>query len=133
MTGKGEGMFRGGRIGSRRTSRLALTFLTVFVFALQSHLTQTHIHRDWAASQDAKLSGIGSQSLPQPGQIPFHDERNACALCHFGFLSGAFVAPGAIAVVLPDISAAAVPLVRDRVVVLAAVTHIWQGRAPPAV
>jgi hypothetical protein len=124
------------KIGGWRRAILALALLT---FALQSYITQTHIH--FASSQAFGLSGdnfvptakLASGKAAPTKQTPSNDDPANCPLCQAAAHSGQFITPFAISFALPSETVAIVPLA---IVILTAgeiVSHGWQGRAPPRI
>jgi hypothetical protein len=120
--------------GGWRSIVLALALLA---FALQSFITQTHVH--FASTQAFGLSGdnftpaakqTGGKTAPSK-KVPSNDDPANCPLCQAAAHSGQFITPSAISFALPSETIAIVPLA---IVVLTAsetLSHGWQGRAPP--
>jgi hypothetical protein len=125
--------------GAWRRVVLALALLT---FALQSYITQTHIH--FTSAQAFGLSsdnfapaykttdGKAADGKSAPlKKVPSNDDPANCPLCQAAAHSGQFITPSAIGFALPSETIAIVPLA---IVVLTAsetLSHGWQGRAPP--
>lgn len=112
-------------------------------FALQSYVTQTHIHftpaeltnLSAAAQPGAKIAAIGVR--PAPGKFapqdkyPANDDPANCPICQEILHAGQFVAPSAIVFALPTEAVAVVPLSLALFTPREAASHNWQGRAPP--
>jgi hypothetical protein len=125
---------------ARRPSggRSIAVFLTAFAFLLQSVIVQSHIHG--AALSNAGLGGLiakisaSDEDAPlskAPGkQAPKNDESR-CPFCQAAQSAGSFVAPAAIALVLPWQNVSLVPLFFTSGTRVDAASHDWRGRAPP--
>jgi hypothetical protein len=116
-------------LGIRRVSlaRRMVVFLAVLALALQSYITQTHIH-------DAGFGGAGKITTTQssiPGKTPVHDSQADCPFCQAMIHAGVFAAPAAPLLNLPITLVQTVALVLAPRAVSSAVTHDWQSRAPP--
>jgi hypothetical protein len=119
--------------------RRVVLALALLAFALQSYVTQTHIH--FASEQAFGLSGdnfapaakiVADKTAPSK-KTPSNDDPANCPLCQAAAHSGQFITSSAIGFALPSEAIAIVPLA---VVVLTAsetVSHGWQGRAPPRI
>jgi hypothetical protein len=119
--------------------RLAVLTLALITFALQSYITQTHVH--FASREAFGLSAdnfvptakTATGKTAPSKQTPSNDDPANCPLCQAAAHSGQFVTPVAIGFALPSEAIAIVPLA---IVVLTAsktVSHSWQGRAPPRI
>jgi hypothetical protein len=124
------------RPGGWRRIVVAFALLT---FALQSYITQTHIH--FAASQVFGLSSdeftptaklAGDKTAPAK-KTPANDDPANCPLCQAAAHSGQFVTPSAIGFVLPSEAVAIVTLAIAIRTVSEITSHGWQGRAPPRI
>lgn len=123
------------RLAEARRWRRAVASFTLVLFAFQSYLVQTHVHllRQGVpgAIVQTNASGFSVQPTPAGGKLPSDDKPATCPICLDMALAGHFTAPGAIALPLPPqiatlaVFASAVPGY------VAAVSHIWLGRAPP--
>lgn len=119
--------------------RLAVLTLALITFALQSYITQTHIH--FASTQAFGLSGDNFVPTAKPAtgktapskQTPSNDDPANCPLCQAAAHSGQFVTPAAIGFSLPSEAIAIVPLAIAVLAASASVSHSWQGRAPPRI
>jgi hypothetical protein len=104
------------------------TLILALAFALQSFVTQTHIHG---------VGSVGETSIakmlkgPAPNPSPLDSSDNACAFCQAIAHSGAFFAPVA-PIVLPP-STWTMPALLPVVVSVSfnVLAHSWQSRAPP--
>lgn len=118
------------KLAEARRWRRAVASFTLVLFAFQSYFVQTHVHLllqgILAASVQAAVSAPAERGTPTPADNP-----ETCPLCLDMMFAGHFTAPGAIALPLPPqiatlaVFASAVPGY------VAAVSHIWLGRAPP--
>jgi hypothetical protein len=124
------------RTGGWRRVVLALALLT---FALQSYITQTHIH--FASSQVFGLSGdnfaptikLTDGKTAPAKKTPSNDDPANCPLCQAAAHSGQFVTPSAIGFALPSEAIAIVPLAIVVVTASETISHGWQSRAPPRI
>jgi hypothetical protein len=111
-----------------QAARLALIFFTLFAFALQTFVVQTHIHGGTSAG--AVIGKVAVQDR-QPGKLPPGDDPANCSICQELLHAGAYVAPTA-ATWQPVVIATVI-----EVVVLEARStrqihaHGWNSRAPP--
>ncbi len=120
--------------GGWRRVVLALALLT---FALQSYITQTHIH--FASAPAFGLSGDNftptlkhTNGKTSPAKkIPSNDDPASCPICQAAMHSGQFITPSAIGFALPSEAVAIVPLVLVVLTASETISHGWQGRAPP--
>jgi len=120
--------------------RIAL-ILTIATFTLQSFVTQTHVHFAPAvASAFADVAGAkGSsaadhrQARPSDGRRPgpTDDDPANCPLCQEILYAGNFVAPADIALLPPALAVSTIAPATPAVVHVWAISHSWQGRAPP--
>lgn len=130
-------------IETRDCAKATLSWRTAFVLfvllavALQSLVTQTHIHIRGIVDVDSGVAlafgeqhGIPSQSTDdrshQPADDPLH-----CPFCQQMLLAGDFVPPALTPLPLPTPIAAAVLLLAASTVWLPVTAHTWFGRAPP--
>jgi hypothetical protein len=128
----------------RRASswRQLLPMLMLVAFALQSYVTQTHIHfaghvvtggftfpDDESKSVADKAPGSGSDHDKYP---PADDPAN-CPICQEIMYAGHYVAPAAVHVVLISLPVSTIAVVAAVPHRLFALSHSWQGRAPPRV
>ena len=122
---------------ARRGWRLSLAWFLLFAFAQQSFVTQTHVHfaagsfgtATIAQGHSAKIQVADRQ--PKPDKFPARDDPANCPICQEIAATGHCVMPAAIAPALPaqDYWAAALALTAPAIA--SAVSHSWQGRAPP--
>lgn len=104
----------------------ALTLLVAFAFALQSFVTQTHIHG--VASAAPGIVKIVKHPAQKPAPA---DSSDTCAFCQAVAHSGAFFAPAA-PILLPP-AAWFIPALLPTALAVGhdAFAHSWQSRAPP--
>ncbi len=110
-----------GRTGARR---LVVTWIVLFAFALQSYVTQSHIHRAPVVELVGKISAHGAS--------PVGDEAIACPFCQAIATAGAFFGQAAIdlcPLVVQAEEAALPPIVVG--LVIAPAGFSWRSRAPP--
>ena len=117
----------------RRTGagRLVVTWLLLFAFALQSYVTQSHIHPAPGASEHGALvQPIGQASAH--ATPPVHGDGIACPFCQAIATAGAFFSPAAIE--LPALVAQTRAAVLSPILVglaIASAGFSWRSRAPP--
>jgi hypothetical protein len=111
--------------------RLLATWFLLLAFALQSYVTQTHLHPTAVSAHPAaavKLAPNASAHRATPGG----DEAAACPFCQAVASAGAFLTPGAAAV-LPlaatSVLLAHAPDPAGRAAAPAG--FAWRSRAPP--
>lgn len=112
--------------------RQAIASLALIFFAFQGYLTQTHIHLLWQGAPGVYAQRQTAKPAPTPNQFPPADDPANCPICQDMLLAGHFTTPGAIIFMLPDPIAIPIAIAREVSAVKAAVSHSWQGRAPPA-
>ncbi|HEV2562006.1 MAG TPA: hypothetical protein VGT78_07675 [Rhizomicrobium sp.] len=102
-------------------------------FALQSYVTQTHIHGAFVSSDVAKISKqVAGKTPSEPGdKYPANDDPANCPICQEILHAGQYVAPGAIVFALPAETVAIIPVRLAIPIIVKAVSHGWRGRAPP--
>ncbi|HYM35846.1 MAG TPA: hypothetical protein VET48_10650 [Steroidobacteraceae bacterium] len=110
----------------RRVSpaRLAITLFALLAFALQNYVTQTHIHLTHAMA--VKL-GVPAEHEKYPSK----EDPSNCPICQEIMHAGAFVTPSAVPLLLPSFTVSIIALVIEAPVAIRALSHSWQGRAPP--
>jgi hypothetical protein len=114
------------RQASLRARDAALLIVVLLAFVWHGIVVQTHIH-----PVEAPAIAVHAASPGSIHQDRREDRSNDCPLCREVALSGAYVAPAAIA--LPVLVAcrvwlaAAGPETRSR----KTCSHAWQSRAPP--
>jgi hypothetical protein len=108
--------------------RLA-TWALIVAFAIQSYITQTHIH---APARNA-VSGIAKVLVKNParGKTQDHDDGAECLFCQAVVHSGAFFAPASPVLPLPAQSALVSASLVVAIVQGMRRAWIWQSRAPP--
>jgi hypothetical protein len=110
-------------------ARLAISVLMLVAFALQSYVTQTHIHL--APGSFASYNQLGAAKKQLPDKFPAQDDPANCPICQEILHSGQFVTPSAAAVLLPSLSVSIIAIVTHIVVAPEATSHTWQSRGPP--
>ncbi|SRR5260221_8921177 len=117
-----------GRTGPRR---LVATWILLLAFALQSYVTQTHVHRAPVAAERAQIVEVGGK-ISGFSAAPVGDEAIACPFCKAIATAGAFFSPAAIALRPPvdQAGAAALPPIVAGLSIAPA-GFSWRSRAPP--
>ena len=127
-----------------RCWRVVVASVALVAFALQSYLTQTHIHS--AAPQSASISigflngkfplSIAAKRDAHPApqkNAPARDDSGKCPICQAMGYAGQFITPPAASFILPS---QAISIVSFAAIILStfeAASHNWQGRAPPQI
>jgi hypothetical protein len=122
--------------------RQAFLLLVGAAFLLQSYVTQTHIHplarpltvSHGLASLDPDASVKADKpdkGTPSHGRLPADDDPTKCPLCQAVAHAGNYVWPNAAVFILPQVSAAIVPIAVAILRISRPQSHDWQGRAPP--
>jgi hypothetical protein len=128
----------------RRASswRQVLPMLMLVAFALQSYVTQTHIHfaghvmTGGFSFPDDSSKDVSGQAAGHTGdhdKYPASDDPTNCPICQEIMYAGHYVAPAAIHVILISLPASTIAIVVDIPHRLFALSHSWRGRAPPRV
>jgi hypothetical protein len=135
------------RRGQLAAWQRALLALILFAFGSGTYLTQTHIHFTpelQAALAEVKhpndkeakpnLAGTFHHGgIPdKPRQDPSNDDPANCPLCQEYLYAGNFVAPAAIDVLPPTLAVSAIAPDTTAIPHTWAISHNWQGRAPPS-
>jgi hypothetical protein len=120
-------------------ARLAVTLLALLAFALQSYVTQTHIHHASSAAFGLTFESTAhpeDAAAKTPGhsqdKYPANEDPSNCPLCQEILHAGAFVAPATLALFAPALSVSVIAIAPETAIVVRAVSHDWRGRAPPA-
>jgi hypothetical protein len=113
----------------RSAARVAISLFMLLTFALQSYVTQTHIHL--APGSFASYSELGAVKKQLPDKFPAQDDPANCPICQEILHSGQFVTPTAAAALLPSLSVSIIAIVAHIVVAPEATSHTWQSRGPP--
>ena len=113
-------------IGRASAGRLVVTWMVLLAFALQSYVTQTHIH----AAPVARAPMVGAISVQSPA--PADPEAIACPFCQAIAAAGGFFSPAALALsFLASHAGTAVLPPIDVGLARAAAGFSWRSRAPP--
>jgi len=127
----------------RRVSswRQVLPMLMLVAFALQSYVTQTHIHfAGHVVTGGFTFPGEGSKTVKALGtaqdqddhdKYPPGDDPANCPICQEILYAGHYVAPAAVAVLLPMLAIRTIARVDAELPFVSSVSHIWQVRGPP--
>jgi hypothetical protein len=127
----------------RRVSgwRHLLPMLMLVAFALQSYVTQTHIHfaghvvtGGFTFPDDGAKIGkaLGaSQNQDDHDKYPPGDDPANCPICQEILYAGHYVAPAAVAALLPILAVRTITRVDIELPYVFSLSHIWQVRGPP--
>jgi hypothetical protein len=115
----------------RRTgpARRLVVLVAMLAFALQSFVTQTHIHAD--PQGIGHTLQIADRQSPSHSKAPVDQSRADCPFCQAIVHAGAFVSPSAPLLSLPFVWIQTVVLVFTASTASRAIAHDWQSRAPP--
>ena len=126
-------------------SHIIFVFAALIALTTQVWLVQSHIHLARAASgsivaastptetsADKRLAAV-RQIAPQPSdKRPINEEPSNCPLCQAFLYSGHYIQSDAILAIALFIAGTSFPVLDDALSSAFAVSHIWQGRAPPS-
>jgi hypothetical protein len=113
-----------------RLPRLAVTLFALLAFALQSYVTQTHIHKPAGPGFAAIAAALTIGAPIKDRKAPAKQDQN-CPLCQAVAHSGAFVSPSAAPTLLPTLSVQIIVIVADVALAFEALSHDWLSRGPP--
>jgi hypothetical protein len=123
--------------------RHVLPMLMLVAFALQSYVTQTHIHfaghvatggftfpgENSKAQSDTALGSAQDQG--DHDKYPPGDDPANCPICQEMLYAGHYVAPTAVPILLPSLAISTIEIVETVLPHALAPSHNWQGRGPP--
>jgi hypothetical protein len=117
--------------------RRAAVLVAVLAMMLQSFVVQTHVHR---AGEAGFISAIADDTAGKAApagkapadKIPANDDPANCPLCQEFGHNGAFVAPTAAVLALPFYIHLSLIVFHQPAPAVRALSHAWQGRAPPS-
>jgi len=132
-----------GRLRRVSSWRQVLPMLMLVAFALQSYVTQTHIHfaghvvtggfmfprEGTRAPSDSALGAAQDQG--DHDKYPPGDDPANCPICQEILYAGHYVAPAAVASLLPSVAVSTIEIVETALPRALAPSHNWQGRGPP--
>lgn len=106
----------------------AVTWIVLLAFALQSFVTQTHIHGFLDSAPTITKVLIEG---PSHSNAPIHDDTNNCPFCQAITHAGVFATPCTPSLILPAalVEIAAPTLFTAAIAIVS--PHPWQSRAPP--
>jgi len=123
--------------------RQVLPMLMLVAFALQSYVTQTHIHFAGHVvtggftfpGEDSKtVKALGTaQDQDDHDKYPPGDDPANCPICQEILYAGHYVAPTAVPILLPSLAISTIEIVETVLPRALAPSHNWQGRGPPRV
>jgi hypothetical protein len=122
-----------------------MLLLGLFAVAIQSFVVQTHIHiPQYGRAQTVSLFTLVAAAIANSPALaadrnataprdkyPINEDPSNCPLCQEFAHSGQFVASAAALVALPVTATVHFIPWAEAAVPSFAITHIWQGRAPP--
>jgi len=110
--------------------RLAITFFALFAFAVQSYVTQVHIH---GAPHVAAGYALDKDVGQKPDKFPPSDDPANCPICQEILHAGHYVTPSAAILPLPVAAPFTIARIVEVVTIAAIYSHGWKSRAPPLV
>lgn len=113
-----------------RSWHQTLASLALIVFALQSYVTQTHIHLLAQGIARVHHATARLERAAHGTQNPF-DNPDTCPICQDIALAGHFTTPAIAPVLPPAFAAVASAIFWVLPHVIAQPSHNWHGRAPP--
>jgi hypothetical protein len=120
--------------------------MAIIALAVQILVVQTHIHIPQATGRSASvsivtvahtlISGATSEAADQQANVPrdkypINEDPSNCPLCQEIAHSGQFVQSAAVLAHVPAWVSVHLIVFSDLLPSLYAVSHSWQGRAPP--
>jgi hypothetical protein len=108
----------------------AITWLVLLAFALQSFITQTHIHGAFGGAGDTQIVKTLADAPSHHGKAPAENPAD-CPFCQAITHAGAFFTPSAPALILPVTWAEMLAPSVVAGIVRSFSSHPWQSRAPP--
>lgn len=107
--------------------RLAITFVTLLAFVLQTLLVQTHIH----GAAPTGVTSVGIEKNAQPDKLPPAGDPANCPICQELLHAGSFVAPVAAALAASSVATNVEVMFVEILAVTQTYAHGWKSRAPP--
>jgi hypothetical protein len=119
--------------------------LMIAVFALQSYVTQTHIHFEGQVVTggftfpDEGSKALSGKPLSVTGnhgdqdKIPPKDDPANCPICQEILHFGSYVVPMPIAALLAALMVPIVASIDSERPFVSVISHNWRGRAPPSI
>lgn len=116
--------------------------LMLVAFALQSYITQTHIHAagyvatggfNFADEDSTQVDGNAAAKSGDHDKYPPAQDPANCPICQEMLYAGHYVAPAAVAILLPFLPVSTITIVEAVPLRIFAPSHNWQGRAPPQI
>jgi hypothetical protein len=117
---------------SRKRTSFASRFvvrLVAITFALQSYITQTHIHG--VSHAITRIAKVADTKASGQSKAPADNSQSECPLCQAVTQSGVFVAAATLTLHLPLVWITTVAFAFSAGVISSATAHNWQSRAPP--
>lgn len=100
-----------------------IALVMLVIFSTQTYLIQTHIH--------GRTATTATQIVTSPSGTKAPLDADQCPLCQEAAHSGAYILPGAAALLAVTATYSLVPLTEGPRVFARIISHTWQGRAPP--
>lgn len=118
--------------GSLRGSRRLIVAVAALLFAFQSYAIGSHVH-PLPTSQPERSAAPTHDGRTAPPIAPKSDDGANCPICQELLLYGSYVLPAVAALSLPSFGPAIELAQQTPFVAVNAVSHNWQGRAPPRI
>jgi hypothetical protein len=110
-------------------ARRVVVFIAAIAFALQSYITQTHIHHGSQGFGDSVK--IAAAQSPAHGKTHPANDPADCPFCQAAIHAGVFVASAPPLLHLPFMWIETVALTYTATAASVTSAHDWQSRAPP--
>lgn len=106
-----------------------VAMFALLAFSFQVQITQIHVH--FASSFNLVEKSATAQKIAPGKNLPANDNPATCPICQAVLHGGQFITPSAMALALPGEAVTLIPIFLAAAVTHDAVSHSWQGRAPP--
>src|SRR5215469_2144009 len=114
--------------------RIPLFIFLIATFALQSFVVQTHIHLPGSVDNPSSSAStpVDRNATGSHHKNASKDDTANCPICQEYLYVGNYVAPAAIFVLPPSLAVSTIVIVTHSHAPVWAISHSWQGRAPPS-
>lgn len=116
--------------GTASNLRLAITFVCLVAFNLQTYIAQTHFHVLEAGSAPISVDAGGKNTAPA-NPLPLKEDLAKCPFCQAVAQGAAAILPHIPVVLLSTISGFAGLPVETQAFIAAILAQGWQIRGPP--
>lgn len=112
----------------RKSGYRTIAWIVLFTFALQSFITQTHIHGSFNTGAAAAVNAANAAGHKK---APADTGKAECPFCQAIVHAGAFYAPPAQTLALPVAWAGIATFFFVEETFVSVSSHLWRSRAPP--